>query len=581
MSPDIQLQIAISFHQQGNIDAAKSLYKEVVKSDPKNDTALTNLGLIEVNSGNHVEALPLFKKLLELDTENQTAIANTGICLARLGDYLQAIRFFDLFLKKSPNNVQILIHQASCHSKTGNFQDALILFNAAISSEPNNSIIYTNAGILCNEHGQSDLAIQYLNQALDLDDSNIHAKSQLAIALMESMRYNEALAQCENVLETHPNNEQALLNKGLTYYKLGKFDDAASIYAKLMKINPKSATGLINMTSIKMAQAVEAHHFDSAISFSSKALRTINDKYYKDINTIKKTLLVPAYRIKHDLEQAGFLYENGDQSPPVINLLNQKNLFFKNIEETDHQTMMRLDGSLLDAFCNYQLYDNGYQPQPVFQCLNPQIDWRAIEEKYFASEHEAIYIDGFLSQEALDGFFNYALFAKVWNKEYKSCYLGAFGNQGFISPLHLQLAVELKKTMPRIYKDYLLSQMWGFKYDSQLGKGINVHADFANINLNFWVTPDESNLDPMSGGLKVYKYPAPANWTFRDYNASPQQIYAFLEQRSLDCIQIPYRCNRAVLFNSALFHETDEINFREGYNNRRINMTYLFGSQLA
>ena len=581
MSPDIQLQIAISFHHQGNIDAAKSLYKEVVKYDPKNDTALTNLGLIEVNSGNHVEALPLFKKLLELDTESQIANANIGICLSRLGDYIQAIHFFDFFLKKSPNNVQILTHQAICHSKTGNFQDALILFNTAISSEPYNSVIYTNAGILCNEHGQTDLAIQYLNQAIDLDGSNILARSQLATAFMDSMRYNEALAQCEKVLETHPNNEQALLNKGLTHYKLGQFEGAASIYAELLKINPKSAIGLINMTSIKMAQAVEAHQFDSAISFSLKAFRTINDYYYRDINTIKKTLLVHAYRIKHDLEQASFLYENGDQSQPILKFLDHNSLFFKNTEETDHQTMIRLDGSLLDTFCNYQLYDNRYQPQPIFQCLNPQIDWRAIEEKYFSSEHGAIYIDRFLSQEALKGFYNYALFAKVWNKEYKSCYLGAFGNQGFISPLHLQLAVELKKSMPRIYKDYLLSQMWGFKYDSQLGKGINVHADFAKINLNFWVSPDESNLDPMSGGLKVYKYPAPADWTFSDYNASPQQIYAFLEQRSLDLIQIPYRCNRAVLFNSALFHETDAINFQEGYNNRRINMTYLFGSQLA
>jgi len=581
MSPDIQLQLAVSFHQQGNIDAAKLLYEEIVKSDPKNDTALTNLGLIEVNSGNHVEALPLFKRLLELDTENLIANANIGICLAILGDHIQAIRFFDFFLKKSPNNVQVLTHQAICHSKIGNFQDALITFNTAISSEPNNSIIYTNAGILCNEQGQTDLAIQYLNQAIDLDGSNIQARSQLAIAFMDSMRYDEALSQCVNVLDTHPNNEQALLNKGLTYYKLGKFDNAASIYSKLLKINPKSATGLINMTSIKMAQAVEAHHFDSAISFSSKALRTTNDYYYKDINATKKTLLAPAYRIKHDLEQAGFLYENGDQSLPILNLLNNKSLFFTNTKETDHQTMCRLDGSLLHAFCNYQLYDNRYQPQPIFQCLNPKIDWRAIEEQYFASEHEAIYIDGFLSQEALNAFYNYALFAKVWNKEYKSCYLGAFGNQGFISPLHLQLAVELKKSMPRIYKDYLLSQMWGFKYDSQLGKGINVHADFAKINLNFWITPDESNLDQTSGGLKVYKYPAPANWTFRDYNASPQHIYAFLEQRSLDCIQIPHRCNRAVLFNSALFHETDGINFQEGYKNRRINMTYLFGSQLA
>lgn len=34
--------------------------------------------------------------------------------------------------------------------------------------------------------------------------------------------------------------------------------------------------------------------------------------------------------------------------------------------------------------------------------------------------------------------------------------------------------------------------------------GIRVHADVASVNLNFWVTPDDANLDPSSGGLVVY-----------------------------------------------------------------------------
>lgn len=34
--------------------------------------------------------------------------------------------------------------------------------------------------------------------------------------------------------------------------------------------------------------------------------------------------------------------------------------------------------------------------------------------------------------------------------------------------------------------------------------GISVHADSASVNLNFWVTPDEANLDPSSGGLIIY-----------------------------------------------------------------------------
>ena len=40
---------------------------------------------------------------------------------------------------------------------------------------------------------------------------------------------------------------------------------------------------------------------------------------------------------------------------------------------------------------------------------------------------------------------------------------------------------------------------------------------------------------------------------------------------------IPYNENRAVIFNSNLFHETDIYEFKEGYENRRINVTLLFG----
>ena len=40
--------------------------------------------------------------------------------------------------------------------------------------------------------------------------------------------------------------------------------------------------------------------------------------------------------------------------------------------------------------------------------------------------------------------------------------------------------------------------------------GIGVHADNAAVNLNFWVTPDDANLDPSSGGLVVYPKAPPA-----------------------------------------------------------------------
>jgi hypothetical protein len=149
-----------------------------------------------------------------------------------------------------------------------------------------------------------------------------------------------------------------------------------------------------------------------------------------------------------------------------------------------------------------------------------------------------------------------------------------------MSEIHLNIARELRIKLPKIIGGLDLDQLWGFKYDSQLGAGINVHADFAEINLNFWITPDNYNLDPTSGGMKVYSHPAPSSWTPSEYNAQPDMIYDYLRINKSECITIPYKQNRAVLFNSALFHETDKINFVDEYQGRRINITYLFGKQL-
>ena len=51
----------------------------------------------------------------------------------------------------------------------------------------------------------------------------------------------------------------------------------------------------------------------------------------------------------------------------------------------------------------------------------------------------------------------------------------------------------------------------------------------------------------------------------------------FLAHAGARSVTVPYRSNRAVIFDSDLFHETDRIVFKEGYLNRRINITLLYG----
>ena len=56
-----------------------------------------------------------------------------------------------------------------------------------------------------------------------------------------------------------------------------------------------------------------------------------------------------------------------------------------------------------------------------------------------------------------------------------------------------------------------------------------------------------------------------------------KRLQTFLQRHANDSLIVPYRENRAVLFESRLFHRSDAPEFATGYENHRINLTLLFG----
>lgn len=110
--------------------------------------------------------------------------------------------------------------------------------------------------------------------------------------------------------------------------------------------------------------------------------------------------------------------------------------------------------------------------------------------------------------------------------------------------------------------------------------GIHVHADDAMVNVNLWITPDDANLNPSSGGLVLYTVKPPRDWDFKRFNANWEYVDEHLLRPSgYSNVTIPYKQNRAVIFDSFLFHKTDRHKFKQGYENRRINLTWLYGEK--
>ena len=50
-------------------------------------------------------------------------------------------------------------------------------------------------------------------------------------------------------------------------------------------------------------------------------------------------------------------------------------------------------------------------------------------------------------------------------------------------------------------------------------EGTGVHADIAALNVNLFITPSESNLDPDTGGMVLFHRPAPPEWGFTQFNS--------------------------------------------------------------
>ena len=89
-----------------------------------------------------------------------------------------------------------------------------------------------------------------------------------------------------------------------------------------------------------------------------------------------------------------------------------------------------------------------------------------------------------------------------------------------------------------------------------------------------WITPDAANRGD-GGGLRIYEALPPDDWNFDKANTDAEAIRDLLNAHPAYA-KVPYRFNRAVLLNGHRFHETDALDFAPGFDNHRINLTFLF-----
>ena len=370
--------------------------------------------------------------------------------------------------------------------------------------------------------------------------NKLAAELERADTYLKAGQLSHAEKVYRDLLQKHPQNPEVINNLARALHHQNRMDEALDLFRQLILIAPDLPIAHWNLSHTlcecgKLEEGFAAYRRYAELSY---------DFNRNNLSEADR----PAHKTRHDSEQRKYLVARG-----VYPTDTASGALPFHIEPCE-----RLRGS----------------------AISPSVSSPEITHKWKSSTPKILVIDNLLTQEALDSLRQFCLSSTVWRSIYSSGYLGAMPEHGVGTPLLAQIADELRMSQPEIFASHPLQHYWGFKYDSQL-KGISVHADFTAVNVNFWITPDDANLDPESGGLIVWDVPAPQEWDFAQYNKDTQAARRFLKQADAKPTKIPYRSNRAVIFDSNLFHETDTIAFKEGYLNRRINITLLYGRREA
>jgi tetratricopeptide (TPR) repeat protein len=480
-----------------------------------------------------------------------------------------------------------LWHQAATLHRAGRLEQAETLYRQFVGVRPDVAEGHSNLAAVLSALGRHDAAEAAYRQALAVRRDFPEAILGLGNALKAQGKLEEAAAAYRAVLARQPDFVAALFNLGSVLKEQGKREQAVAALSRAVALKPDLVQAHNNLGNLQY----EDGHWEEAEKAFARAV-ALQPGFAKAHNNLGMALhkrgalaqaeaaFREALRLKPDYTEA---------QDNLGNLLLESRRTGEAFECFMHRASQRqdwnLDGPSLTEHGKEQAAHRGNPATGKIEiaggariagpAVNPRNNIAEISENWRGSRPQLVVIDDLLTPAALEGLRRFCLDSTIWREGFDG-YVGARPQSGFACPLIAQVAEEFAATYPVIFQHHPLLFAWAFNYQ-QGHNGIKVHADFAAVNVNFWITPDDANLDPATGGLSVWDVAAPLDWGFDRYNSHETPIRAFLAQSGARATKIPYRCNRAVIFDSDLFHETDVMSFRAGYDNRRINITLLYG----
>jgi len=200
-----------------------------------------------LQSGDIQQAEHIFRDVLKVQPNNVTALHFIGVIHYQRKEYDHSIRYIQKALRFGPEYADAQNNLGIVFQETDRLDEAIPCYQKAIQLNPNFDRAYYNLGSALKEKWQTDTAVQYYKKSIELNPSLFEAYNNLGLALQDQGKLEEAEAYYRKALQIKP--DFALCHSNLLLLmNYSSLHGPESVFAEHLRFSKKFEEPLSSIT---------------------------------------------------------------------------------------------------------------------------------------------------------------------------------------------------------------------------------------------------------------------------------------------------------------------------------------------
>lgn len=208
------LKEAMRQHQEGLLEEAEILYRQVLEKAPENVDALHYLGVLLHQQGDSQTAAKFIRKAVNRNPGYVDAHKNLGNVLQESGKLESAERCYRKAIELQPGDADAHTNLSVLLRLMKRYEESVEASLVSVNSDNQSPIAWLNFGKALKAHGMIDPAIEAFYRALELNSQLVEAHNELChtlyraekIADVPEATIEERISAYQNWLKNEPDN---------------------------------------------------------------------------------------------------------------------------------------------------------------------------------------------------------------------------------------------------------------------------------------------------------------------------------------------------------------------------------------